>query len=299
MNVFNYLFYYGLIIPVSKLPFWFLYGVSNVLYYIFYYVVGYRKKVVMQNIKNSFPEKAKKEQTAIAKKFYRHFCDLVLESVKAFTISADELKKRMIVNNSEIMVRHFKENRNVIVAGGHYNNWELFAVACEGRIGHQAIAIYKPLTSNFFNERMQETRSRFGLKMISTKLVRKVFEEKTERPTATFFLIDQSPPFPDKCHWTIFLNQETGVLFGTEKYAKEYDYPVVFENITKLKRGHYRVDFFECCDQPRLTRQGEISEKVTSMLEKEIIRQPEYWLWSHKRWKQKRPANIPLSQQLA
>lgn len=271
---------------------------SNALYYLLFYGIGYRKKVVMQNIRNSFPEKPTAEHRRIAKKFYRHLCDLFLESLKTFTISENEVKARMVINDCAILTRYFNQNRSVIIAGGHYNNWELFAVAIAAGIQHNAIAIYKPLTNKFFDTRMQQTRSRYGLRMISTKIVKEVFSEAKDKPTAFIFGIDQSPPFADKCYWTRFLNQDTGVLFGTEKYAKEHDYPVVFGHITKVRRGHYKVDFFESCDLPRQTDHGEISEKVTRMLEKEIVRQPEFWLWSHKRWKQKRPAVITSSQHL-
>ena len=132
--------------------------------------------------------------------------------------------------------------------------------------------------------------------MISTKIVKEVFEEEKNHLTATIFGMDQSPPHPDKCYWTTFLHQDTGVLFGTEKYAKEYNYPVVFGRLHKEKRGHYVLEFSDVCDSPRQTSYGEISEKITRLLEADILEKPQFWLWTHKRWKHKRPANT-LNQQ--
>jgi len=290
--VLNYILYYGLIVPVSRLPFSMLYVLSDGLFYLMFYGVGYRRKVVFQNLKNSFPEKSEQELKKIARKFYRHFCDLFLESLKVFTISEKQVRARMKIRNFELLEKYFKQNKSVIIAGGHYNNWELFAVAIAASIQHQAIGIYRPLKNPFFNARMQETRSKYGLRMIPTKTVKKVFEEEQNNLTATIFGIDQSPPVADRCHWMKFLNQDTGVLFGTEKYAKEYNYPVVFGHITKEKRGYYSFSFFEACEDPSREPHGQITERVTKMLEKEIVQIPEYWLWSHKRWKQKKPVEV-------
>ncbi len=289
MNILNNFFYYGLIIPISLLPYPFLYGLSNFLYYIIYYLVGYRKKVVLQNIKNSFPEKTNAEHVKIAKKYYRHFCDLTLESLKVFSISEMQVRSRMVLKNPEGINKYFDQKKSVIIAGGHYNNWELFAVAIASMIKHDALAIYKPFTSKYFDEKMRSTRSKYGLRMISTKAVKDIFESEKSKLTATVFGIDQSPPFADKCHWMTFLNQDTGVLFGVEKYAKEYDYPVVFCRINKERRGYYSFEFEDVSDRPTQTNHGEITERVTCMLEFDILKKPEFWLWSHKRWKHKRP----------
>ena len=288
----NILLYYLIIIPISLLPFPVLYKIADLLYYLFYYSIGYRKKIVLKNIQQSFPDKTHAEHIAICKKFYRHFCDLILESLKVFTISEEEVRKRMVFKNPEFLNAYYQENRSIIIAGGHYNNWELFAVAIDSPMVHKAIAIYKPLSNPFFDAKMRATRSRYGLKMISTKVVKEVFDQEKGNCTATIFGIDQSPSRIAKSHWMTFLNQDTAVLFGAEKYAKEYNYPVVFGHITKEKRGHYSFEFIEACDQPQLTLHGDITEKITRLIEADILKQPEYWLWSHKRWKHKRPSTI-------
>ena len=284
------LLYYCVIIPISRLPFPLLYGLSSFVYLILYKVVGYRKKVVLGNIQRSFPEKTAKEHQEICDKFYSHFCDLILESIKTFTISEKQVLKRVVCKNPELINKYFDQKRSVIIAGGHLSNWELFAVAIDTLIKHKTIGIYKPLTNKYFDAKMRNTRSRFGLYMISTKIVKQVYEEEKNNLTATIFAIDQSPSNANNCHWMTFLNQDTGVLFGTEKFAKEYDQPVLYGRINKEKRGYYSFEFFETVDHPKETQTGELTEMVTRFLEKDIIATPQYWLWSHKRWKHKRPA---------
>jgi KDO2-lipid IV(A) lauroyltransferase len=277
------------IIPISRLPFPLLYGLSSFVYLVLYKVIGYRKNVVLSNIQRSFPEKSPKDHQEICDKFYSHFCDLILESIKTFTISEKEVLKRVVCKNPELINKYFEEKRSVIIAGGHLSNWEIFAVAIDSLIKHKTIGIYKPLSNKYFDRKMRNTRSKYGLYMISTKIVKQVYEEEKNNLTATIFAIDQSPSNANNCHWMTFLNQDTGVLLGTERFAKEYDQPVLYGLIKKEKRGYYSFEFFETNDKPKETQPGEITEMVTRMLEKDIIAAPQYWLWSHKRWKHKRP----------
>ena len=214
MRLLNHLLYYGIIIPISLLPFRVLYIVSDGLYWILYRAVGYRKKVVQQNMRNSFPNKTDDEIEQLTRLFYRHFCDLVLESLKVFSISQKDANERMHFKNPEVVNQYAGQNRSVMLAGGHLNNWELFAVAVPGLIEHKAVALYKPMTSAYFDQRMRESRGKFGLQLISTKNAKEYFETIPEKPTATIFGADQSPPNPSKCYWTTFLSQDTGVLFG-------------------------------------------------------------------------------------
>jgi KDO2-lipid IV(A) lauroyltransferase len=283
----NSLLYYLVIIPISLLPFPLLYGLSDFLFFLFYYIFRYRKKIVLDNIQRSFPEKSHQEHLEICKKFYRHFCDLILESLKTFSISEKQVLKRVTCKNPEVINKYYDRQQSVIVAGGHYNNWELFAVAVNALIKHKAIGIYKPLSNIYFDKKMRDTRSKYGLYMISTKIVKQIFEQEANNLTATIFAIDQSPSNPKSAHWMKFLNQDSAVLFGTEKYAKEYNYPVVYGRINKEKRGYYSFEFFDVTDRPASTGHGEITEKITQLLEKDIRHIPQYWLWSHRRWKHK------------
>jgi KDO2-lipid IV(A) lauroyltransferase len=274
--------------PISYLPYPALYLLSDGMYFLVYRVFGYRKKVVIQNITNSFPEKSHEEQLQIVRAFYHHFCDLIVESVKVFTISEAEVKQRMKLLNPEFSNRFFDKGQSVIIAGGHYNNWELFAVAIDSEIKHQTVALYKTLNNKFFDEKMRTSRGKYGLKMISTRLAKEEFE-RTNGLKAVIFGFDQSPGNSNNCYWGTFLNQDTAMIFGVEKYAKDYNFPVLFLRINKVKRGHYTYEFTEAIEEPGNTEYGEITRKINGLLELDIIKQPEYYLWSHKRWKHKRP----------
>ncbi len=295
MRLQNAIFYYGVLIPVSYLPYSVLYALSDGLYILLYRIIGYRKKVVLKNILNSFPQKSHEQHVQIMSDFYRHFCDLILESFKVFTISEQEVRGRMKIINPEYMNRFFEKGQSVILAGGHYNNWELFAVAIDAAIEHKAVAIYKPLSNAYFDKKMRDSRGQYGLKMISTKAVKEEFEKANENLRVIIFGVDQWPSNWKTCYWSHFLNQDTAMLFGAEKYAKEYNYPVLSGRINKLKRGHYAFEFTDVIEEPQKTGYGEITKRVNYLLEQDIIDKPEYWLWSHKRWKHERPTDLVQS----
>jgi len=288
MIIFSRIVYYLFIIPISLLPFRVLYIVADLLYFFLYKVTGYRTKVVRSNLQHAFPTKSSAEIIAIEKLFYHHLSDVVVEALKSFTISEKQILNRMVLENPELPNKYFAEGRSLILVGGHYNNWEWIATSLNQQIRHKATAIYTPLSNPFFDGKMRNTRGKFGLEMISTKGVSDFFNAQKDILTATVFGIDQSPRNPDRCHWMHFLNQDTGVLFGAEKYAKELNYPVLYCTIKKIKRGYYTYRFSLVTDQPQVEPQGKIIETATKLLERDIIAIPQYWLWTHKRWKHKR-----------
>lgn len=278
--------YYVFIIPISALPLFILYGISNFMYVMMYYVFGYRKKVIEDNIYKSFPDKSENEKKRIVKAFYKHFCDIIIESIKNFTISKKQVLKRFSVENPEVLDKYYDQGKSVVMIGGHYNNWELYAVAISMLAKHQHLGIYKPLSSAFFDEKMRSSREKFGLKMIPMKATRQNFETTHEHPVCMIFGSDQWPSNPKKAHWTTFLGRETPFLFGAEKYAKEFDWPVVYGEILKVKRGKYTLVLHDLTDKPKELENGQIIETYVRMLEKTITeRKPELWLWSHRRWK--------------
>jgi KDO2-lipid IV(A) lauroyltransferase len=288
MNIFSRILYYLILIPLSLLPFGVLYIISDLLYYLFYYLIGYRKKVVLANIRNSFPEKTDDEINSLCKLFYRHLCDIVVESIKSFTISEKQILKRMNLLNPEIINHYFEKNQSVILAGGHYNNWEWIAVGAGLQMKHRAYALYKQLSNKFLDKKMQSTRGKYGLKMISTKNVKELFDSKFDKPIATIFAFDQSPSNPSKGQWIRFLNQDTNVLTGTERFAVKYNQPVLFGTINKLKRGYYQFRFQLITENPSTTSEGEITTIINKKLEEEILKAPQYWLWTHRKWKHKK-----------
>jgi KDO2-lipid IV(A) lauroyltransferase len=270
-----------------------LYRVSDLMFVLFYHVVGYRKKVVRDNIEKSFPEKSQLEVKQIMRGFYRHFCDLIVESLMIFRISSYKAMSRMKFRNPELLDKHFAEGRHVIIAGGHYNNWELFAVAVDQSLKHDVYALYKPLNNLFFDEKMRTSRGKFGLRMYSIKKVKELFDNlQSQSPAAVVFATDQSPSNPQRAYWTRFLGRDTAVLFGAEKFANDYDCPVYFCTLHKIKRGYYEGEFKLVTDNPQGLAYGQLTEMHCALLEADIREKPEYWLWSHRRWKHKRPEEL-------
>jgi len=282
------LLYYLLIRPLSLLPLRLLYPISDGLSWLLYRLVGFRRKVVEGNLARSFPEKRESERRRIAREYYRHLCDLVFESVRAFSISEAELRRRCRVVNPEIFDPYFERDQSLIVAAGHYNNWELCATAFDAQIPHQSVGLYKPLKDAFFDRKLTESRSQFGLHMVSIREVKAYFREEA-RCTITLFATDQSPSNPHKAYWMSFLNQDTGVLFGTEYYARLHNLPVLYGHISKVRRGYYDIVFELVTDNPQELPEGAITEAHTRLLEADIRKAPAFWLWSHRRWKHKRP----------
>ena len=288
MNFFSALLYYCFLVPLSLLPERLLYAFSDVLYVIFYYVLGYRKKVVVDNLKKSFPQKTDAEIKQITKKFYSHFCDIFVEGIKTFTASEKYITGRVKVVNGELLEHYYRQNRSVILATGHYANWEWPALAFIRHSSHHALGIYKPISNKFFDKKLQQTRSKFGLTLMAIREVAKYFEEHKTLSCSYGFILDQSPSNPDKGHWITFLNQDTVVLTGVERYAKQYNFPVIYGKITKVKRGMYRIEYELVTDTPQQTRTGEITEAIMRINEKLIVAAPQFYLWTHRRWKHRR-----------
>ncbi|MCB0734662.1 MAG: lysophospholipid acyltransferase family protein [Flavobacteriales bacterium] len=286
--------YYLFIKPISMLPMPVLYGISNLLYVVMYRLVGYRKKVVNGNLTHSFPNASSawiKEQES---RFYRHFCDLIVESIKLFSISNDEILKRFVFENPEVVNRFSQEGRSVIIVGGHFNNWEILASGIDQQCDHQAVGIYKKLSNAFYDQKVRDSRGRFGLKLLPTTDVARFFDTNDSANTMTLFGADQSPTHSKNVYWLHFLHQETAVALGTEHYARKYNLPVLYGFIQKTTRGHYTFRVEVIHDQPKESEPGDITVKHVRMLEEQINQQPEFWLWTHRRWKRKRKPDEEL-----
>lgn len=277
-----------MILPISYLPFFLLYRLSDFAFFMMYYVIGYRKKVVLTNLKNSFPEKSEQEINKIARQFYQHFCDLVLEGLKGFTISKEQINKRFKMEKDGVIEELYKQGKDIVFVGGHYNNWEILALGIGMELKHTIVGIYKPLSDKFFDGKMIKSRQRFGLKLAPMKQVKKFMEMDYGNPKGVIFAIDQSPHNKRTAVWGRFLNQETAFFYGAEKYAKDFNVPVVYAVINKVKRGHYVAEAKLLTDKPNEMDYGEIILKANQFLEEDIRKAPQYWLWTHRRWKHKR-----------
>ena len=269
------------------IPFPVLYVFSNITFFILFHLIGYRKKVVFANIKNSFPELNEKERKKIARKFYHNLCDILLEGIKGFTLSKSQLVKRYKVLNPELLNSYFEKNIHVVSVGSHYANWEWGIMAAPLQVKHKIIAFYTPLTNKFVDSYMHKNRSRHGTLMMSSNDARKALSMTKEQPYTYFFGGDQSPSNIKGAHWMKFLNQDTAVMKGAEFFAKLGDMPVVYFDVQRIKRGYYTVNLFTLCEESKKTENGLITETYMHALEKIILKKPEDFLWSHRRWKHK------------
>lgn len=275
-------------------PFWLIYLWADLFYVIAFHLIGYRKKTVVQNLRNSFPEKSDREIRMITRRFYRHFADLIVETIKALHMSEKTLNKRVHYKNPELLDELYAQGKSVALLSGHYGNWE-WTLALPKYIRHQVNVIYRSIEEETFDQYMKTVRSRFGMVMMPavTSLRTMLGFEKAGHLTATYYLTDQTA-LKDTQYWMMFMNQETAVFPGPEKVASRLRQAVVFINIQKVRRGHYEVEFTKLFDDASLTKPFEVTKAHVRFLEDIIRKRPEFWLWSHKRWKHSRPEHIPL-----
>lgn len=272
---------------IFALPLFVLYGLSNFVYVILYDVVGYRKKVVFQNLRNSFPQKTEAELQAIAKRYYKHMVDVIIETLKLSTLSNAELKKRVVFKNTEIITQLQQQNKSYLFVLGHMGNWEWSGQSFSVNNLGPLYGLYHPLASPFFDWLMIKLRTRFELKLIPMQQVLRHMVGYKNTFTGTAFIADQTPS-KENAYWVNFLHQDTPVFIGTEKIAKRFNYPVVYASCQKIARGYYQITFILITDNPALHPDGWITEQHTALLEQDIVNQPHIWLWSHRRWKHKR-----------
>lgn len=281
---------------VALLPFPLLYGLADVMFVVLYGLVGYRKKVTRENLKRSFPEKSEKELRQIERGYYRHLCDLILETFKLLGMSRSDLLKRCKINNYEMYFDLLSQRRNTVATLGHQGNWEWVGAAVGAKSDSALYVIYRPLSNTFFDRLMIRIRKRFGAIPVAAKdILRKLYKDQHILST-TCFLTDQTPS-PEHAYWLEFMNQPTPVYEGTEKIARKFNSPVIFAGMRKVKRGYYEVDMMLIADDPSQLKDGELTKLHTKALEQYIVAQPHTWLWSHRRWKHKQPAQNNVASQ--
>ncbi len=266
-----------------------LYFHSDLLFFVIYYLLRYRRDVVKENLANSFPEKTKKERDQIAIKYYHHLCDCFLETLYFDRISNKKVKERVTYLNPGMANYFMDQGKQVIILMGHYNNWECFnSWGLQSK--YKAYPIYKKLRSKTFEKFYIHLRSKFGACPLERALTFRQLNEDSRKgvPGLSLFLIDQTPREHDIHHWMTFLNQETAVLIGPEKVATKLNAVVLFGITRKLKRGFYEVEFELISEHSKYSPKFEITEKSNQLMEKLINENPEFWLWSHRKWKHKR-----------
>ena len=279
---------------LGKFPFWLIYLLSDVFYWLVYYVVGYRKKVVTENLKNAFPEKSENEILVISKKYFRHFCDLTLETIKMRGMKPADFEERMKVTNAGLVNGYFEQGKSVMVLTMHYNNWE-WGVYLSVHLKHKSMAVYKPLQNIKIDWFMNKTRTKFGTELVKNdQIFRRVLQADKQNQKVFIWLAgDQTPPVFHK-FWYRFLNQDALFYPGPAVISKRFNQPVFFQKIEKTGRGKYETTFELLFENPAQFSETEIIKTYIRRMEEVIREKPEFYLWSHKRWKHKRPADLSL-----
>lgn len=277
---------YPFIYCIACLPFPVLYRVSDVLC-VFLRWSGYRRKVIERNLRMSFPEKTESEISQLTRAYYQYLCDLILETLKTLRMSEKESNERCTFHDAPWLRQLQAENRSFIIVMGHYGNWEWAGPSFTLNTGFQLVVIYRPLSNRYFERMMVRMRTRFGTRITPVNNTLRDMVAFRKELTATAFIADQNAS-PKTAHWTRFLNQDTAVFTGPEKLSKKFNYPVVYIQVTRPRRGHYDVRPELLYLNPGDTADGEISEGFMKRLEQDIISNPVPWLWSHRRWKHKR-----------
>ena len=289
MGAVGFYLFYGLNWIVALLPLRVLYLFSDLLYPVMYHLVRYRRKVVALNLKNAFPEKSERERLDIEKKFYRHFCDLIVEILKLTHMSNEQLLKRNPLTNQELLDRLYDEGRDAVTIMSHYGNWEWTNII-PNYTKLRVVGIYKPLQNKYFDRFMLNLRQRNdGDAVAMSNIIREVIKNRNISRRALYgFASDQTPARGEIHFRTQFLNQDTPVFLGAEKIAAKYDMAVLFLNMQKVKRGQYNMTMELLFEHTADLPEHLITETHVKRLEEIIRERPEFWMWSHRRWKYKR-----------
>ena len=300
MQLLTYILIYPFIWLLSILPFRILHFISDGLYFLLYYVFGYRKKIVFDNIKLAFPEKSDVEVTRITKKSYRHFVDVFVEIIKLFTISKEQLAKRYKIGNIDCIKNLEKQQRSGILMGGHYANWEwIFLLNTQVKIN--GYAVYNKINNPYFDKKIRATRGRFNTTLINAKETFSVItsNKKNNIPSLYGFLSDQSPQMSKTHYWSHFFGVDNlPIHTGAELLAKKHDLAVLFFKTKRVKRGYYEVNFELITDDPRSFKDYELTDIYLRKVEEQVKEAPEFYFWTHKRFKHRGKNLLKKSQDI-
>ncbi|MET0758784.1 MAG: lysophospholipid acyltransferase family protein [Flavobacterium sp.] len=294
MQLLLFIISYPLIWFISVLPFRILYLLSDVTYVLVYKIIGYRKKTVRENLALTLPHLSDKERLIIERKFFHHFCDGFFEMAKTMTISEKEINKRFVFTNLELYQNLEKKQKSIALMAAHYGSYE-WLVSMNKHISFKGYGIYKKIANRYFDKLVRDIRSRFKANLIDTKESINVMAENQKAGVLGLygFASDQSPKMGKAFHWSTFMGIEVPVHTGAEMLAKKMDMNMLFVNVKKIKRGFYEATFVDLVENPKEVPNYEITDKFLRLVEKQIYEAPEYYLWTHKRWKHadKKPVN--------
>ena len=287
MQFIIFILVYPIIWFLSILPFSVLHFLSDITYFVLYYIIGYRKKVVRKNLNLSFPDKSDQELLKIEKKAMRHFVDTFVEMIKTFSLSEQDILKRISIENIEEIERLIRTNKSVIIISSHHANWEwpvhlmLNSVDCVG------FGSYAKIQNKYFENIIKKSRSKFGANLVvSTKFIRQIQKNNDENLQAIYgFISDQSPLLKRASYWSDFMSNRVPIIIGPELMAKRFDYPVIYIQNDRVKRGYYKTKIHVLTESPRDLPDYQITDMFLEVLEKQIRANPEYYFWTHNRFK--------------
>jgi KDO2-lipid IV(A) lauroyltransferase len=288
MNFIVYILVYPIIWLISMLPFRILYGISDVVYLLVYYVIGYRKKVVFNNLKLVFPEKSEKEITQISKKFYHHFADVFIEMIKFFTVPKEEVFKRYKFTNIQLFEALYKDGKSVMLMGPHYANWE-WIMSLDAFVNYRGYAAFTKVANPYFNDKVLKSRAKFGTHLILTsKIIAEIKHNQQHNIQAMYGLLsDQSPQLSKTFYWREFFGVKVPIHTGAEMLAKRFDMNMVYIETKKIKRGYYETTFSLITNEAQKFPDYKLTDIFLEKVERQVRTQPAYYFWTHKRFKHK------------
>jgi KDO2-lipid IV(A) lauroyltransferase len=286
MQFLVYILAYPLLWLISILPFRIFYLFSDFVYFLIYRVIGYRKKVVRENLALTLPHLSDSERKDIEKKFYKHMCDMFLEMIKTMSMSPEEMERRFHVTNIDLVLDYAKKGKSVILVASHYASYE-WLLTINPKLGFQGVAVYKKLANPYFDRLVRKIRSKYNTEMIETRKAIPTMAQNQRNGVLSMYGLasDQSPKLDRIFHSMKFLGVEVPVHTGAEMLAKKYDLAVIMVKVEKVKRGFYEATFLSLADNPKDFKDYEITEMYLKEVEKQILAKPEFYLWTHKRWK--------------
>jgi len=273
---------------IGLIPFPVLYLFSDFIRFIFQHVVGYRKKVIIDNLHGSFPDLDENELHKLVSAIYKNLADITVESLKAFTMSARQIKQRHFIKNPELFEKYLTEGKSVIATPAHFNNWEWGSLSPGLFTKFNIVAFYKPLSNKYIDNYLKRSRSKYGTTLASIAKTAYTFEINAGIPSVYIMAADQSPTNRKRSYWVHFLGRDTAFLHGPEFYARLHNLPVLYADVQRVKRGFYTLDITVITENPAELADGEITRLYAEKLESAILENPGSWLWSHRRWKMKR-----------
>lgn len=274
---------------VSILPFRLFYWLSDFVYFIVYYIIGYRKKTVRENLVLALPHLSEHERLVIEKKSYQHLCDMFMEMIKTMTISSEEMNKRFVITNLDVIKEYEKKGKSIMLIASHYASWE-WLITLNQKLSFQGVGVYKKLANKYFDKLVRDIRSKYNTELVPTyKTIPLIAHNQKNGIQCVYGLAsDQSPKLDRIFHWDSFMGVEVPVHTGPEMLAKKYDMTVVFAKVKKVKRGYYELTIIPVSDDPNAVPDFGITHTFIKEVEKQIKEAPEYYFWTHKRWKHRK-----------